>query len=174
MILVYTTGIEKVSETPGGRRQAELAAVRRLTEKAFPFEAVLAHYPDGAPFIENHPEIHISISHSSSTCVMAVSDQPVGIDIETPRAQLARVKDKFLNTEEAARIEADDAPDSLGLLLRYWTAKEAVYKLMRTPGLSLTEIILSTDMSTASAIGKIVSLSFEETDRGELIAYCTS
>ena len=47
----------------------------------------------------------------------------------------------------------EDVSLDLSYLLRMWTAKEAVYKAARTPGLGLDEIYVSGSRATARGIG---------------------
>lgn len=62
---------------------------------------------------------HVSISHSKGWFAVAFSEQPIGLDIEFPRANLAAGSSYFVNDREA---EISD-------LLAIWTAKEAFFKL---------------------------------------------
>lgn len=111
------------------RREAETAAVERLLATALPGGYRLAHNADGAPVLEGGP--HISISHSRTHAVVALcAEASVGVDIETPRAQLARVASRVLSAQE---VEAYGATTEG--LLQAWTLKEAIYKAALTPGL---------------------------------------
>lgn len=155
----------------GGRRECEREAEARLLRQAMGDEASLAHYADGAPYVEGRPDIYISLSHSSTTCVLAVSDAPIGVDIESPRRQLVRVARKFVAECETGQ-PGESETDTMDRLLHLWTAKEAVYKLMRSPGLPLLEIIVSPSMEWATACGRECRLSFSR--RGsELLAVAT-
>lgn len=135
------------------RAQVERHAIAELVAEAFGSDAIYSHHTDGAPLVEGREEA-ISVSHCRGLATLAVSRAAsVGIDAETPRVQLQRVSEKFLN-------RAEGRPTDLGTLLRLWTAKEAVYKAARTPGLSLTDIIVSTDHATA--LGHNYSITFFE------------
>ena len=46
-----------------------------------PFE--FEYGPCGKPFLKGHPGIHFNISHCSRCVCCAVSDRPVGVDVET-------------------------------------------------------------------------------------------
>lgn len=61
--------------------------------------------------------LHFSLSHSGLWVVCAVSDTPVGVDIERPRNM-----DKITKLFPTARTEED--------VLRLWTAKEAYLKMV--------------------------------------------
>lgn len=122
-------------------RSAALRALRRLDPRI----AGVGHYPDGAPMPMDEAGrelqgVYISISHSHRLAAAAISDRPVGIDIEQPRQQLTRVATRFLTPEQLAGLRM-----RLPMLAIGWTVKEAVFKLARTPGLSLTDISLDTE-----------------------------
>lgn len=85
---------------------------------------------------------HVSLSHAYPFAAAAAHPtRPVGIDLEQPRAQLLRIKNKFLSQEEQAWVGND-----LRQLCLCWTAKEALYKLHGQPGL-----IFAKDMHVISA-----------------------
>ncbi len=78
----------------------------------------------GKPHLYQLP-FHISIAHCFPYAVGALNKtHPVGIDVERPRKKLLRIKNRFLNSTEAAY-----AGDSLELLCKYWAAKEVLYKI---------------------------------------------
>ena len=64
-------------------------------------------------------EIHFNLSHAGTCVVCAVSDRPVGIDIERPRKNAIKVAERFFTQAEC---------DWIGFA-RIWTLKEAYAKL---------------------------------------------
>lgn len=117
------TGIFFATIEPGlPHRRAEQEAVARILAAEFPGVPTGRHL-SGLPWIEG---AYISIAHSRDTAVVAVSDTPVGIDIEYPRAQLARVATRFLSPAE------QQACTTPAQLLSAWTAKEAAYKAIHS------------------------------------------
>lgn len=124
------------------RREAELEAERLL----LPGVAIV-HDADGAPRVEGSAEA-ISISHSRTHIAIAIGGEaPLGIDIETPRAQLRAVAPRVLSAEELEVYGA--APDGL---LRAWTLKEALYKAALAPGLDFRrDIRLPLDLTKKEA-----------------------
>ncbi|MDE6377205.1 MAG: 4'-phosphopantetheinyl transferase superfamily protein, partial [Duncaniella sp.] len=140
MIKILTATIETTGRT--GRRQAEREAALRLVRGWFGSDATIAHREDGAPYVEGRGE-YISVSHCADQCVVAVSDAPVGVDVETRRAQLLKIAPRFLTPREQAEIGSLgelDRDSQLDLLLHYWTAKEAVFKCASLPDLVISEI----------------------------------
>ena len=84
----------------------------------------------GKPFLKDHPEIHFNLSHCKNGIAVAVSDQPIGIDIESYR----KVSDSLLRytmNEEEQRIITESG-DPIKTFTEYWTKKEAVFKLRGT------------------------------------------
>ena len=83
--------------------------------------------PHGKPFIVDHPEIHFSLSHCREAVACAVSDHPVGIDVESVRRYKEDVVRYAMNDEEKQLIAAAERPDVA--FIRLWTMKEARLKL---------------------------------------------
>lgn len=173
----YRLHITRIPENAGTRRDCEKAATRSLIAEVFGDSITLAHTPEGAPMIEGHPEIRISLSHSKDFCILATGNRPninIGVDIESARQQLLRVAPRFLTqTENRLAGETSDAQAKLELLLKLWTIKEAVYKSALTPGLSLTEISAAADFRSAQARGRSFSITLHSLPAGEQIAVAT-
>lgn len=146
-VRIYRTVLPDVAR--GERHRAESEAVARLVREAFGADAEIAHMDDGRPYVAACPEMYVSVSHCADECVLAVSNSPVGVDVETVRQQLLRIASKFLTPSEAVRGNVD-----MDSLLKYWTAKEAVFKCAGVEGLVVSEIEVSADFSHAKARGK--------------------
>ena len=82
----------------------------------------------GAPSIKNGP--YFSISHCKSGIAVAVSKQPIGIDIETVRPLKVDLVKKTMNPLEQEVIFFDTQPD--WAFTRLWTQKEAFLKMKGT------------------------------------------
>lgn len=122
-----------------GRTAAERAAVNGLVKAAFGPSAQTAHDPHGAPFIEGFPG-HISVTHGGGYALLAIDrEHRIGIDCEAYRPQLQRVASKFLSADELPVHAA--SPQAL---LKAWTVKEAVFKALGDPSLTISQIILPT------------------------------
>lgn len=147
------TGIDGVSltvcpipPTPElSRRESEKAAVQAILSHHITRPFTLTHTSEGAPrlILDNSlPAPLISVSHSRLLAAVALSrDISVGIDIEQPRPRLSDIAHKFLAPGE----QGGDLPH----LLKLWTAKEAVFKAARLPGLLITHITVNTSSATA-------------------------
>lgn len=136
--------------TPGeSRRDAERRTVATMLNTHFGHAVEISHDSIGAPYIPDY-DGHISISHCRDMAVAVLDRRPVGVDVETWRDQLIRVAPRFLNSEEREWAGTDRER-----LLRAWTAKEAIYKLLHSPGLPLSHIFLRT-FSDGSWCGALV------------------
>ena len=88
---------------------------------------VFIHDAYGKPILQGYPDIHFSLSHCHEAVACAVSDYPVGIDIETTEHFSIEVARQVMNDEEIKQIEASVKPDVA--FTRLWTMKESLFKL---------------------------------------------
>lgn len=129
------------------KREAERIAARELAGEAGVGE--IHHTDTGAPIVRM-PGVYISISHNRDTCILAVSDTPVGVDIETPRPTLAKTITRVSSTDESG-IDP----------LHLWTAKEAVFKCAGIRDMTIPEVTVSPTLRTATARGLIFNLQYQ-------------
>ena len=101
--------------------------------------------PSGKPVLRDS-ELHFSISHAGGLCALAVSDSPVGIDLQDTEAAM-----KISNINSfAGRFFAPDEYEAFTeepthqQLCRIWTRKEALAKLLGRP--------LNTSLSSLSSL----------------------
>lgn len=90
----------------------------------------ITYAPDGAPL---YPTAEISISHSKSMALVGRSESPLGVDVEQFTPKIHRIQERFHHAEEI--FEGDITQG----LVQLWTAKEALYKTLRIPGISFKE-----------------------------------
>lgn len=84
----------------------------------------------GKPYLADYPHIHFNISHCKNAIAVAVSDRPVGIDVESLRSFSEGLLDKTMNSREKSEILLSRIPEQTFSM--YWTRKEAVFKLQGT------------------------------------------
>ena len=82
----------------------------------------------GAPSLPDGP--YFSISHSKLGIAVAISDEPIGIDIEAIRPLNEGLVQKTMNPQEQAQIAAAANPEQE--FIRLWTRKEAYVKMQGT------------------------------------------
>lgn len=96
---------------------------RQLTGQDMPQIAITER---GKPYFVDSP-YHFSISHTKRRVTCAISDRPIGIDIEEIDRDIdLRLADKILSPGE--RTEYDKAEDKRIALLTFWVLKEAQTK----------------------------------------------
>ena len=131
----------KVEEISGGENRSgklwKEMALQVYAENGKNDFREIGHFPNGAPFLLNSFE-RISISHSKNKLVIAtipeVTDAnlnvfsqvtALGVDVEdSGRAQVLKLRERFLSPGELEMIPADDILANITA----WTAKEALYK----------------------------------------------
>ena len=91
----------------------------RLEEMGLSHPFRFAYNEHGKPFLADHPEIHFNISHCKNGIAVAVSDQPIGIDIESSRKASDSLLRYTMNEEEhhiIAESDGSTAPEELEAL----------------------------------------------------------
>lgn len=83
----------------------------------------------GKPAFLNHPNLHFNLSHSDTLVACALSDTPVGVDVQ----HLVKLRDGLvrytMSDEEIAAFEALDNDEAKQLLFtQLWTLKESYVK----------------------------------------------
>lgn len=101
----------------------------------------------GQPFLSNYPSLFLSISHCKVAVAVAVSDRPIGIDVESVRSYKPGLVDRSFSTLEKQEIEL--SPNRDLSFTRLWTRKEAYLKLIGT-GITGFDNLQSIPPSTAN------------------------
>lgn len=76
----------------------------------------------GKPYLEGTP-LHFSLSHSGDTGVIALSNSPIGVDVEVIKGKEHNAIIKRMSARERAEIACERD------FLKHWTAREAYIKL---------------------------------------------
>ena len=98
-----------------------------------------AKTPEGVPYLVDDDH-YISLSHKDHHLVVAVSDRPVGIDIErlVDKESYYRIADNYF----AEKVKHGDVED----FFRSWTRREAYGKML---GVGLNQRIMGMNMRSA-------------------------
>ena len=91
---------------------------------------VFEYNEHGKPSIVGHPEICFNLSHCKEAAICAISDQPIGVDVESVRTLKDSLVRYTMNDAEISEIEASE--DQAVAFIRLWTMKEAALKLEGT------------------------------------------
>ena len=124
--------IEPLSEGTGSQRERERALAYdilcRLLDEEHPR---LEHDDKGAPYLPDHPELAVSISHCRTAVAVVVSPEgKVGIDVECRRKIGDGLMNRVCTADERAAVLASADPTMA--FLQLWTRKEAVLKMRGT------------------------------------------
>ncbi|MBO4690109.1 MAG: 4'-phosphopantetheinyl transferase superfamily protein [Paludibacteraceae bacterium] len=104
-----------------------------FTSRNFSYNENGKPYLDGGPFF--------SISHCKEAIAVAVSDEPVGIDIESIRHADDSLIERVMNENERSLIRAkSQGTEADRMFTRLWTQKEAIVKAQGTGILSFEQL----------------------------------
>jgi phosphopantetheinyl transferase len=130
--------LQRVLKMKSGLHQCGFLSVRRLIAE-FGYTDVDLHYNEnGKPYLEDGK--HISITHSFNFSAVIISDNKVGVDIEKQRPIITNIASKFVDYEFEYLKQSEE--EYIRKLTVIWCAKESLYKLFATPGLSFKQHIL--------------------------------
>ena len=116
----------------------------------------------GAPYLPDGP--CFSISHCKQGIAVAVSDLPIGIDIEGLRTVDEALVRKTMNLEEQSQIAMSQNPEVE--FIRLWTRKEAYVKMLGTG-------IISDMHGILSDVSSVQWHEIADLDRGYICTICT-
>jgi len=115
------------------------------------------------PFLKNYPTLFFSISHCKTAVAVALSDSPLGIDIEDVTRYKENLAAYVSNDLELKIINGNEHPEEP--FIRLWTQKEAVFKYDGT-GITdnIKNILEDTDCQiyTKKLDGKFISIATQE------------
>lgn len=130
-----------------------------------PEKLIFAKGEHGKPYVVNIPA-HFNISHSGKYTVLAISDRPIGVDIEEIREFSAITARKLFSEDELSYV-AGNAPSRRKSLMQQcffevWTAKEAFLKYLGT-GLSggMNSLLLEVQNGKLTPKNKEVKLTYD-------------
>ncbi|MGV9269402.1 4'-phosphopantetheinyl transferase family protein [Kitasatospora sp. NPDC003701] len=97
----------------------------------------------GRPYLPDHPDVQVSLSHTRGVVAAAAGLVPVGVDVElTARSgSLLDVAPRVLSPAELRQVEAHPEPGRA--FLRLWVRKESLIKLGRASLDTLAGVDLS-------------------------------
>ena len=101
-----------------------------LEQRGLSHPFLFGHNEHGKPFLKDYPDVYFNLSHCKNGIAVVVSDQPVGVDIESYRQASDSLLRYTMNEEEQRIIQESDDP--IRTFTEYWTKKEAVFKLRGT------------------------------------------
>ena len=113
-------------------QRLSIAAYRLLqralrTEYGIEAPPLFIHDDNGKPLLQDHPDIHFSLSHCHEAVACAVCRLPIGIDVETFDHYSPELARQVMNESELHQILS--SPNPAIAFTRLWTMKESYYKL---------------------------------------------
>ena len=141
---------ERFDSMKSNQHRKQFLSVRNLMKQKKIDLNDLYYDSDGAPFLKSNK--NVSISHTNNFSAIAISNNPVGVDIEHCREKIKKIKHKFINHAETKLIDINSVRD----LTVVWSVKESIYKLYKKQGLSFINNIkiksISDDFKSCSVL----------------------
>ncbi len=162
-------GVEvHIEKKRGASREESLLAYTLLShlfrETGLPLSSV-AFSERGAPQVIASPgtSLYISIAHTDNLVAAALSDHPVGIDIEelSPRKNAKALAQRWLHAADVAAVASAEEEEQTPLFLSLWTKHEATAKREGT-GIAARRgaALPPPDRFPASGIGEVAGIRY--------------
>lgn len=129
--------LQRLSALKKEEQRKQFLSVRLLLKEIGYTGNELFYNNNGKPYLQN--KNHVSVTHSHHFAGIIISASPVGIDLEKQRSKILKIAPKFTPPECYKNIT--DNRVLCRKLTAVWGAKEAIYKIMNTPGLSFLKHI---------------------------------
>ena len=88
----------------------------------------IAANENGKPYLTAAPDVHFSLSHSAAWAVCAVSDHPVGVDIQQCRSFKPNIADRFFHPDEVQYLSSLSPAERENAFYTLWALKESYVK----------------------------------------------
>lgn len=106
------------------KKLLEALMVRQMLSQKLPNSKIL-YKENGEPYLDSG-DFELSVSHSFPFAAIALSKNKIGVDLESFKEKIIRVKDKFIQPDEQQFIPENQLVEYLTII---WSIKESLYKI---------------------------------------------
>lgn len=131
MIKIYFSKIENMEICSKRFTRSVIGEYLNLDGKSL----VICTNEFGKPYLKDYPNVHYNISHKDEIIVCAISNEPIGVDIEVVNSINERVLKRFFSDEEKRYI-LSMVEGRAERFIEVWTQKESYVK-WRGRGMSI-------------------------------------
>ena len=140
--------LERLSSRKSEVHRKGYLAIRQLLKRCGIAPETHQYDKQGVPYLTDGR--YLSITHTKNMAAIAISIFPVGIDLEYYQEKIKKIAARFLHMEE---LKDHSKTDNIEFLSQIWTAKEAIYKAFRTPGIHFNKQLLVEPFQPRAASG---------------------
>lgn len=112
--------------------QAEQYLRSLIHRKGMPFDLPIRRSSKGKPFFPTMQNLYFNITHSRTHIAIALSDTPVGIDLEPLRSYPPMLVHRYFHRDEVDYLDTLADERKAEAFTRLWTLKEAYVKYTGT------------------------------------------
>ncbi len=123
--------LSNIEQIRSDKRKMEKLAVYCLFQEMSLDYSSLTYSLSGRPLLK---DTFISISHTDNFVAVALSEQPLGLDIQKIDRRIKNLKNRFVSDDEWI-----DSENEIIHLMLHWSAKEAMYKWIDQQDVFLTK-----------------------------------
>jgi len=155
--------LKRLSQRRSSVHRKGYLAIRQLLKALEVAPKTHQYDRQGAPFLTDGR--FLSISHTKDVAAVVLSPKAVGVDLEHYQEKIIKIGPRFLHQEERIDIQKTT---QIEYLTQIWTAKEALYKLYRKPGLHFNSQLCIAPFQKNDALGTGTVLDDKQIHRYQL------
>lgn len=92
-------------------------------------DVTIGYGEHGKPFLKDYPHLHFNLSHSGKWAVCALSDTPIGVDVEQLRqVDALRLAARWLPAKQAKLLKTSPPTEQIPRFFEFWTRRESLLK----------------------------------------------
>lgn len=164
--LTYIDSLHGTSRQQSFTASLLLDEAIRLCCPSVPRPLDIAANENGKPYLTAAPDVHFSLSHSAAWAVCAVSDHPVGVDIQQCRSFKPNIADRFFHPDEVQYLSSLSPAERENAFYTLWALKESYVKAdgrgLRLLRQFCVDIACQPPATTVGAPGSLFVLDFPD------------
>ncbi|WP_428224089.1 4'-phosphopantetheinyl transferase family protein [Flavobacterium sp.] len=140
------TSLARLEKMRSESHQKGFLAVRMLLQHCGYTDFDLEYDATGKPNLKSEirnqkseiNSLHISISHSAEFSAIALSSEPIGIDLEKAKEKVLRIAPRFMHMTHLEQLSQEEQIQKATVI---WGVKEAIFKIKNEVGISFPDHI---------------------------------
>lgn len=162
-VLLNDVSLIRLNTMKSLTHQLGFLSIRKLLQIAGYSDSNLQYTPSGKPYLTDQK--YISISHSNGLAALAISKEPIGIDLEMVKEKALKIAPKFMDMKHLEDLSPEDTLKKATII---WGIKESIFKIIDKVGISFPDHILEEKFAISDLKTK-ARLCFEnQTDNFEI------
>ncbi|NBL63795.1 4'-phosphopantetheinyl transferase superfamily protein [Flavobacterium sp. NST-5] len=141
VVKLRDVSLARLEKMKSEEHQKGFLAVRMILQHLDLDDFKLFYDESGKPHLLDCPLKEISISHSHEFSAVAISEKPIGLDLEKIKEKTLRIAPRFMDVSHLENLSNEEKILKATVI---WGIKESIFKIKNQPGISFPQHISET------------------------------